>query len=45
MLAALRLSLDRVLELGRETEDMLEFLTQELEEISTHARRERQNRP
>jgi len=43
-LGALRVSLERLLQIGQETVAMIELLTQELEEISLHAQRERQNR-
>src|SRR5262245_50465440 len=43
-LMALHTALERQLQLGQETEEMIEYLSQELEEIAVHARRERQNR-
>jgi hypothetical protein len=44
-LATVQHAIDRMVEIQGETENMIDFLFHELEEIREHARRERLNRP
>jgi hypothetical protein len=44
-LATLKHAIDRLVEVNQESEVMVDYLYQELEEIREHARRERLNRP